>query len=86
MPELFQISGSHSGMGKKVGSMDLVRLSGGLLVKIKSVKFKCFPCCLLFSRPNLQRIGPREEKGKLERPHFFSYVPFLTLLKIYKFF
>ncbi len=33
MPELFQISWSHSGMGKKVGSMDLVRLSGGLLVK-----------------------------------------------------
>ena len=32
MPELFQISWSHSGMGKKVGSMDLVRLSGGLLV------------------------------------------------------
>ncbi len=33
MPELFQISRSHSGMGKKGGSMDLVRLSGGLLVK-----------------------------------------------------
>jgi hypothetical protein len=33
MPELFQISWSHSGMGKKVGSMDLVRLSGGLLIK-----------------------------------------------------
>jgi hypothetical protein len=33
MPELFQISRSHSGIGKKGGSMDLVRLSGGLLVK-----------------------------------------------------
>ena len=33
MPELFQILRSHSGMGKKVGSMDLVHLSGGLLVK-----------------------------------------------------
>ncbi len=32
MPELFQIFRSHSGMGKKVGSMDLVHLSGGLLV------------------------------------------------------
>jgi hypothetical protein len=35
MPELFQISRSHSGIGKKEGSMDLVRLSGGLLVKKK---------------------------------------------------
>jgi hypothetical protein len=33
MPELFQIFRSHSGMGKKRGVMDLVRLSGGLLVK-----------------------------------------------------
>jgi hypothetical protein len=33
MPELFQISRSHSGFGKKGWSMDLVRLSGGLLVK-----------------------------------------------------
>ncbi len=33
MPELFQISRFHSGFGKKGGSMDLVRLSGGLLVK-----------------------------------------------------
>ncbi len=32
----------------------------------KSVKFKCFPCCLLFSRPNPQRIGPMEEKGEKE--------------------
>ncbi len=32
MPELFQISRSHSGIGKIGGSMDLVRLSGGLLV------------------------------------------------------
>jgi hypothetical protein len=39
MPELFQISRSHSGMGKKGGSMDLVRLSGGLLVKRKSYFF-----------------------------------------------
>jgi hypothetical protein len=36
MPELFQISRSHSGFGKKRGSMDLVRLSGGLLVKQKT--------------------------------------------------
>jgi hypothetical protein len=36
MPELFQISRSHSGFGKKGGSMDLVRLSGGLLVKQKT--------------------------------------------------
>jgi hypothetical protein len=38
MPELFQISRSHSGMGKKGGSMDLVRLSGGLLVNTKLMK------------------------------------------------
>ncbi len=29
-------------------------------------KKNVFPCCLLFSRPNLQRIGPREEKGEKE--------------------
>jgi hypothetical protein len=34
MPELFQIFKSHSGIRKKRGSMDLVHLSGGLLVKI----------------------------------------------------
>ncbi len=33
MPELFQILRSLCGMGKKVESMDLVHLSGGLLVK-----------------------------------------------------
>ncbi len=33
MPELFQIFKSHSGIRKKGGSMDLVHLSGGLLVK-----------------------------------------------------
>jgi hypothetical protein len=33
MPKLFQIFKTHSGMGKIGGSMDLVRLSGGLLVK-----------------------------------------------------
>jgi hypothetical protein len=44
MPELFQISWSHSGMGKKVGSMDLVRLSGGLVVKTKSEFFFLSPC------------------------------------------
>ena len=40
MPELFQISRSHSGMGKKGGSMDLVRLSGGLLFKHPRVFFQ----------------------------------------------
>ncbi len=38
MPELFQIFRSYSGMGKKVGSMDLVRLSGGLLVKYRMLR------------------------------------------------
>jgi hypothetical protein len=37
MPELFQIFRFHSGMGKKVGSMDLVHLSGGLLVNKKKL-------------------------------------------------
>jgi hypothetical protein len=37
MPELFQIFRSYSGMGKKVGSMDLVRLSGGLLVNLTQI-------------------------------------------------
>jgi hypothetical protein len=32
MPEFVPIFRSHSGMGKKVGSMDLVRLRSGLLV------------------------------------------------------
>jgi hypothetical protein len=35
MYELFQIFKSHSGIRKKGGSMDLVRLSGGLLDKIE---------------------------------------------------
>jgi hypothetical protein len=38
MPELFQMFRSYSGMGKKVGSMDLVRLSGELLVNKKNVE------------------------------------------------
>ncbi len=33
MPEFFQIFKSHRGIRKKGGSMDLVHLSGGLLVK-----------------------------------------------------
>jgi hypothetical protein len=42
MPELFQIFKSHSGFGKKGGSMDLVHLSGGLLVKkLFSYQFIC---------------------------------------------
>jgi hypothetical protein len=35
MPELFQIFKSQSGFGKKGGSMDLVHLSGGLLVNVE---------------------------------------------------
>ncbi len=49
MPELFQIFRSNSGMGKKVGSMDLVRLSGGLLVKCwlrNPVQLKLVPLSL----------------------------------------
>jgi hypothetical protein len=39
------------------------------------LKKNVFPCCLLF--PNLQRIGPREERGEEESmgPPF-SYFPF----------
>jgi hypothetical protein len=40
MPELLHIFRSHSGMGKNGGSMDLARLSGGLLIKIKFIRIK----------------------------------------------
>jgi hypothetical protein len=49
-------------------------------------KKKCFPLLLLFfSRPNPQRIGPREERGEEESmgPPF-SYTPFLPFLWLTK--